>query len=151
MEEEKQRAIDAFENAPKCNWFTAIFTLGIDCIIKAKAKMRAEKMAQRISRDKTELENTLNPLVKRIDEIKDIGTILLKAGKRKLEAVNTFLVAITAAESYFKNGGKLFHKAARKKHMKKLDELIGACDLMYEESEKDMEIFKVFLTSGADF
>jgi hypothetical protein len=42
MTEEMNRANDAFENAPKCNWFTAIFTLGIDCIIKAKAKKRAE-------------------------------------------------------------------------------------------------------------
>lgn len=75
----------------------------------------------------------------------------MKAGKRKLEAVNNFLVAITAAESYFANGGKLFHKAARKKHMKKLDELIEACDIMYTEAEQDMDVFKAFLTSGADF
>lgn len=108
-------------------------------------------MAIRIRKDKDELKATLDPLVIRIDEIKDIGTILIKAGKDKLEKVNTFLVAIEAAESYFKNGGRLFHKAARKMHMKKLDKLIDACDIMYDEANKDMGIFTVFLTSGGDF
>lgn len=49
MEAEKVRADEVFLSSPSCNWFTAIFTLGIDCIIKAKAKNKAEKMAERIA------------------------------------------------------------------------------------------------------
>jgi hypothetical protein len=35
LEAERVAAEDAYKNAPNCNWFTAIFTLGIDCILKA--------------------------------------------------------------------------------------------------------------------
>jgi len=121
MEKERQEAQDRYDDSPKCNWLSAIFTLGIDCIIKAKAKMRAEKVTQRIAEEKAELERTLTPLMAKIDTIKDIGTILWKAGTKKLEAVENFLLAIENANDYFNSGGRLFHRAARKKHIKKLD------------------------------
>jgi len=121
MEKERQEAQDRYDDSPKCNWLSAIFTLGIDCIIKAKAKMRAEKVTQRIAEEKAELERTLTPLMAKIDTIKDIGTILWKAGTKKLEAVENFLLAIENANDYFNRGGRLFHRAARKKHIKKLD------------------------------
>lgn len=96
--------------------------------------MRAQKLRDRIIKDKKELTETLTPLIAKINEIKEIGTILYAAGTRKLEAINDFYGAIVSAENYFSNGGKLFMKVARKKHIVKLDTLIEACDIMIEES-----------------
>ena len=42
----------------------------------------------------------------------------------------------------------MFHKAARKKHIVKLDTLIEACDIMLTESENEMNTFKVFLVGS---
>ena len=49
MADEVQRATDAFNDAPNCTVLSAIFTLGIDCIIKAAAKRKAERTKKRVA------------------------------------------------------------------------------------------------------
>ena len=101
LEAERVAAEDAYKHAPNCNWFTAIFTLGIDCIIKAMNKKKAEMMHDQIKIDKMKIESTLTPLIAKIKGFEEVGKILWAAGMRKVDAVNNFLDAITAAESYF--------------------------------------------------
>jgi len=148
MEREAQEARDRAE-ATSCNWLLAIFTLGIACIQKAKDKMRAENLAKQITNEKAELERTLTPLIAKLGTVDKIATSLWAAGTRQLEAVDNFLGAVENARDYFNSGGRLFHTAARKKHIKKLDSLIAACDDMLEAADADSELFKAFLT-GSD-
>jgi len=49
MADEVQRATDAFNDAPNCTVLSAIFTLGIDCIVKAAAKRKAERTKKRVA------------------------------------------------------------------------------------------------------
>lgn len=69
MQREVDAAQEAVDSAGSCNWLSAIFTLGIDCIIKKKNQMRAQKLRDRIIKDKKELTETLTPLIAKIDEI----------------------------------------------------------------------------------
>jgi hypothetical protein len=48
MKEEVQKAEDIWNDSPNCTVLSAIFTLGIDCIIKAAAKRKAERTKVRV-------------------------------------------------------------------------------------------------------
>jgi hypothetical protein len=151
MEAERQAAQDAYDDAPNCNWVSAIFTLGIDCIVKAAAKRKADRTVKLVAQKQKELKATLIPLIAKIRTIEDVASVLLAAGYEKLEAVEDFLDALTDAEGYFNNGGTLFTKPARRKHIKKLDTLITACDTMLVHAMTKMEVFKAVITGGKDF
>jgi len=151
MEKERQEAQDRYDDSPNCNWLMAIVTLGIDCIIKAAAKRKAERTKIKIEQQQKILESTLTPLIEKIRTIEDVATALLSSGYEKLEAVENFLDALTDAESYFQNGGRLFTRPARRKHVKKLDVLIEACNTMLVHAETKMEVFKAVIVGGDDF
>jgi len=97
------------------------------------------------------LKKTLFPLIEKIKTIDDVASALLKAGYEKIEAVENFLVALEDAESYFSNGGTLFTKPARRKHVKKLDGLITACDTMLIAATTKMDVFKAVILGGDTF
>jgi len=97
------------------------------------------------------LKKTLFPLIEKIKTIDDVASALLKAGYEKIEAVENFLVALEDAESYFSNGGTLFTKPARRKHVKKLDGLITACDTMLIAATTKMDVFKAVILGGETF
>ena len=151
MKDEVQKAEDIFNDSPNCSWVSAIFTLGIDCIIKAAAKKKAERTKKMVTQKQVQLKNTLLPLIEKIKTIDDVASALLKAGYEKIEHVENFLVALQDAESYFSNGGTLFTKPARKKHIKKLDGLITACDTMLIAATTKMDVFKAVILGGNSF
>lgn len=148
MQKELQAAQDAVEDMQGCNVLEAIFTLGIACLIKHQAKRKAERTRNMVEQKKTELENTLKPLIVKINSIQDVADALLSAGYFHLEHVNDFLDALTDAESYFNNGGRLFHTPARRKHVQKLNGLIEACDKMLTAGSQKMEVFKAVILGG---
>ena len=104
-----------------------------------------------VKEKKDELETTLKPLIAKINTIEDVGSALLSAGYEKLEHVNNFLDALVDAEGYFQNGGVLFTKPARGKHVEKLDELIEACNTMFVHATTKMQIFTAVIVGGDDF
>ena len=97
------------------------------------------------------LKDDLKPLIANINGIEDVATGLLAVGYEKIEHINNFLDVLVDAEMYFKNGGPLFSKPARRKHVEKLDELIVACNTMHIVATTKMAVFKAVILGGNTF
>jgi hypothetical protein len=134
-----------------CNWAQAIFTLGIWCLVKDGDKRKAEKTLAMIGEKSKDLQDALKPIIADLSGIESVADGLLRAGYDKLEAVNDFLDALVVAESHFTNGGKLFSKPARRRHVEKLDILIAACNTMLVHATTKMAVFRAVIVGGDDF
>jgi hypothetical protein len=114
-------------------------------------KRKAERTRNRIRDEEKVARETLVPLIAKINGIEDVADVLLKVGYEKLEHLEDFLGALTDAEGYFDNGGRLFSSGMRKKPVAKLDVLIEACDKMIFAAGDKMNIFKAVIVGGAEF
>jgi hypothetical protein len=83
----------------------------------AGQKKRFERTRNKLAQQETDLKNTVTPMLAKIDTIETIGTALLKSGYARMASINDFLDRLTHAADYFNNAGRLFHNAARKKHI----------------------------------
>jgi hypothetical protein len=132
--------------------FKTIFSLGISCLAKEQTERKVRRMRDAVEKQRNDYGTSIGPLVGKLEGIGAAARQLLDASYGKFENVSEFLDALTNAKMYFSSRRALnIDPNAHKTHVRKLNELIEACDIMLYHAEHNMEIFKAINTGQKDF